>query len=211
MRRYIREAAVSYQQAASQGLALFNKDGRFVLYDPNGMLRALQTRNPEEQSYSEMDAALANNIYGYIELADVPRGEAWGASMVRQSAAKKGYGPFMYDIALTLAGSIVSDREKVSPAAEKVWQGYQKRSDVKKYPLDDITDPQTPTEVDDGDVFQGRDALNYAYSGANVNAQSLKSNHEKFLSSASSIFDGDKSYVDDALEAAADAFFRRMY
>ena len=162
-------------------------------------------------SYSEIDRMTAANILGYIELADVPEGEAWGASMVRQSAADKGYGPLMYDIAMSAAKSLVSDRDKVSPSAEKVWKVYQQRSDVKKLPLDDISDPKTASPKDDATVFPGRDALNFAYAGANVDVNALRQNHQRFVQMTKAKFGNDESFVDDALESAADSFFRRMY
>lgn len=207
----ILEAAVTSQAVSSQNLALFEKDNRFVLYDPAILLQAIKNRNPEEQSYSEMDAAAAGSILGYIELVEPPRGEAWNASMVRQSAAQKGYGPFMYDLAMAIAGRIISDRDKVSPAAEKIWNFYQNRNDISKHPLDDITDPKTPETQDDADIFDGRKSLNFAYSGAKVDPQKLRNSHTTFVKSLQNQLGYDSSMVDDVLEGAADSFFRKMY
>lgn len=211
MKRYISEAAVSLQQATSSGLALCQINGRYVLYNPKILLDVLKNRNSQEQSYSEMDAAAAAAILGYIELTDVPGGEAWGASMVRQSAAQKGYGPLMYDIAMSLAKVIISDRDKVSQSASKIWKFYQQRSDIKKLPLDDIKDPKTPDTKDDADVFPGQDELNFAYTGANTDVSALQSNHQNFLKNAQNELQYDQSSVEDALEGAADSFFRKMY
>jgi hypothetical protein len=59
---------------------------------------------------------------------------------VRLSAATKGYGPRLYDVAMEAAtengGMLTSDRNTVSGDAKKVWEYYFKnRGDVKKTPL----------------------------------------------------------------------------
>jgi len=99
----------------------------------------------------------------------------WGASTIKLSAAKPGWGPFLYDVVMSAEGGIVSDRETVSDSARRVWQYYKdSRPDVKAKPLDDITDPKTPSTRDDVEGYYPdghvetrsmppRNPLNYAY------------------------------------------------
>lgn len=59
---------------------------------------------------------------------------------VIRSSAKSGWGPFLYDIAIEVAtlngDGLIPDRNKVSPAATKVWEYYlNQRNDVKKHRL----------------------------------------------------------------------------
>lgn len=97
----------------------------------------------------------------------------WGASTVELSAAESGWGPFMYDVVMSLEGGLVPDRFSVSDAARGVWVKYKdSRSDVEAKPLDDPENPRTKTKRDDTSRFYGDDApvgkppenpLNYAY------------------------------------------------
>lgn len=56
---------------------------------------------------------------------------------VQLSVADKGWGPFMYDVAMARSGGLMPDRFSVSAAARRVWDHYyNERTDVKVTPLD---------------------------------------------------------------------------
>jgi hypothetical protein len=214
MKRRFHEAATSSARAESQGLALRVKGNSLLLYDPKGMTQALQVLDPEQQSFIEMDKNLSDHVFGFLEVIN-PVQPSWGAKIVRSASAQKGYGPLMYDIAMTLFGKIAPDRAQTSPAAENIWKYYNtQRPDIQKQKFDDVTAPKTPSKEDDAQIYPDRDpALNQAYSGASVGVENLKSNHERFVHEAEKIItksDAGTS-VEDWLETAADAFFRKMY
>lgn len=74
---------------------------------------------------------------------------AWGESIhgseltVKSVWAKKGYGPLLYEILMTIAGSdgATPHETKVSPQAQKVWQRFLQREDVKTKPK--TTNPES--------------------------------------------------------------------
>lgn len=125
------EAAVNAPKAKSQNLALAlipDGDGgrRAVLYRLNGSgPEALGTitlkSNPAGGSHSS--PALTNKV------------------QVKASAAEKGYGPFMYDVALGMAYPkfVMADRNSVSFEAARVWAHYlNSRPDVERVFLPDL-------------------------------------------------------------------------
>lgn len=64
---------------------------------------------------------------------------------VTWAAAAPGWGPLLYDVAMELATSkgdgLVSDRQGVSPAAQRVWRYYETRPDVTSEPASESTLP----------------------------------------------------------------------
>lgn len=97
----------------------------------------------------------------------------WGASTVELSASWSGWGPFMYDIVMSMEGGLVPDRSSVSDSARGVWRKYKdSRPDVEAKPLDDADEPRTKSKRDDTNRMHPDDApkgkppenpLNYAY------------------------------------------------
>lgn len=114
-----------------------------------------------------------------------PVGQAWNAKQVVKSAAQKGWGPLIYDIAMSYCDGLIPDRHEVSNKAKNVWKRYMNRSDVTHKKLDDIDNPRTPEKVDDT-VMNYSDDLNYAFF---LNANSvpetlnLLSNSDAFMQS----------------------------
>lgn len=89
-----------------------------------------------------------------IQRPDDLSGPCDGAWIVATSKAEKGWGPFLYDLALEWATSnggkgLTSDRDIVSNSAKNVWDFYaQKRNDVHSDQLDDTRNTLTPNEND---------------------------------------------------------------
>ena len=85
-----------------------------------------------------------------------PQDGCAGAYVIAGTAAEKGWGPFLYDIAIEWASmygeGLVPDRGLVSPEARHVWNYYMtKRGDVKKNQLDTPENQLTPTDDDNCD------------------------------------------------------------
>jgi len=73
------------------------------------------------------------------------------AYVISHTAAAPGWGPFLYDIALELAGEdgLMPDRQTVSEEALRVWKYYQdNRPDITWKQLDDLFNSLTPEEKD---------------------------------------------------------------
>ena len=157
-----------------------------------------------------------NSIIGMIELAschgDVP---SYGAYEVKYAAANQGYGPLLYDIAMSEYGAIISDRDgEVSNFARKIWKYYfTSRPDVLKLHLDDYENPQTPDRDDDGQIYDpatSENYLNYAYKCTQkIDITAMKQKHlacvDKFRNFKS------KGLFEDALGIEALGFFGKKY
>ena len=99
----------------------------------------------------------ANLILGTLAFKHVP-GRYYDAAIVKTAAAKKGFGPFLYDLVMANEGGLVADRSAVSDRAKNVWNYYfHKRPDVEHKLLDDMEHPKTPPEIDDGIVYVSTD------------------------------------------------------
>lgn len=164
--RHILEAAVAGQQAAAQNLALYRKGTGssvvYVLYDPT-------TFATELPKYQDAGGDIATVIYGYLDVKP-HNGDCWNAGEIKFSAARKGYGPLMYELAMSdFQNGLMSDRLSTSDAARNVWKKYAQRTDVGKKQLDDKTKPKTPSKADDCKFipdFDGEEAyLNNVYVG----------------------------------------------
>jgi len=193
---------VTTQQAAHEHLGLLAHGKALVLYDPNFYKEFLE----EDGIYNVSSAT--GGIKGYIKVVPGDHDSSWGAAEVVASAAVKGYGPMMYDIAMSKSDApLMPDRSSLSPKAAGVWKHYDKqRSDVKKLPIDDIDNPKTPDPKDDGRVWDpeqyGGDSVNKVYTGAHVDASQLMANSETFVKG----LDSPQEFV-KALLQAADVFF----
>lgn len=160
--RALLEAAVA-SSAAAKSLALFRKSGSggnviYVLYDPSTLEASLQDSGDP-----------TNVIFGYLDVKP-HKADCWGAGEVKFAAAQKGYGPLMYELAMSdFPNGIMPDRFSTSAAARNVWKRYAQRPDVKAKPFDDVLDPKTAPKTDDCKVmpdWDGEEAfLNAAYVG----------------------------------------------
>lgn len=63
--------------------------------------------------------------------------DGYGVWIVKESYAQSGWGPFLYDLAMEICGTIMSDRETVSGEAFNIWKTYQDgRADITRLQLD---------------------------------------------------------------------------
>jgi len=209
LRQYIRsvlaEGAVTPQQAAKQGLALYiNRDGSstdYVLYDATKLIDIVELG---------ADVPIVSCMKAMMNVDRPEKGVAWGAVSVSLSAAERGFGPLMYDIVMTQEGGLMADRGPVKPAAKKVWQYYKdQRPDVEAKLLDDKWNPKTAPTIDDGDVHPegAENPLNYAYFATRkLDITQLRKNHYSAIKQLEMLeFD-----IDD-LQQLAVVYFSKRY
>jgi hypothetical protein len=145
------------------------------------------------------------------------KGDCWDAAEIKFSAAQKGYGPLMYELAMSDFGKIMSDHGAGSSgSARGVWQKYDQRADVKKLPFDDVKNPKTPPKNDDCKLIPDVDGdvayLNQAYAGKGdvSGKQTLMRAHQALVGQMQA--DGYKpGDVELALRMMGDEYFGHRY
>lgn len=212
--RHILEAAVASKQAAGQGLALYRKGTGvsvvYVLYDPAKLSEQIPL-------WQDAGGDVSQVIYGYLDVKP-HKGDCWNAGEIKFSAAQKGYGPLMYELAMSdFENGLMPDRNSTSAAARKVWQVYNQRSDVQKKPLDNKAQPKTPPKADDCRMipdFDGDEAyLNQAYVGsgdAGGKAQMMQLHKDSVATIADQLKMAPKE-VEQAIYSMGDEYFGTRY
>ena len=220
LRKYVRAVLVEVmkttQDAAGSNLALMRvTDGQgkntYVLYVPSAVEQMLVSGDIKHENISRA-------IVGFMYVQP-HQGEAWNAGEVKLSAAQKGYGPLMYQYAMSdFAGGLFPDRGSTSQKARVVWQRYNQDSSVEKKPFDDPKNPKTPEPIDDmvaarGTTYDGDEAyLNQAYDapGDASGRSSLMAAHQQFLTAmAAKKFT--KNVVESMIENIGDEYFSMRY
>lgn len=184
------EAAANPSAAVSAGLALAEHNKMYMLYDPQYYVNKLTQINKEAIENSlEQILRDPGGMKGFVEITNSSlKAPCYGAWMISASAADKGFGPLLYDIAMATSPNhtLIPDRRTVSDSARNIWKFYlERRKDVQKLPLDNFKDPKTPDKNDDCQVYDDWSAeeLDYAYRSPNIpqGIQGLFSNHQKFM------------------------------
>lgn len=173
----LREEAVTPKQASH--LALYVQrdasDMRCILYDTE-ILKALyqahakfyNTPDIETIRSTQLHESIPNPVFGMIRVEMSKEYDSW---VVQNSAAEKGYGPLMYDIAFSFAGEkgLTPDRHSIRPAAKNVW----KHLFLKRSSEFDITPLKYSTE---------RNQLRYS-NQSDVKQHSYGNDEERYLDS----------------------------
>jgi hypothetical protein len=214
--RRLLEAAIKGKVAASQGLALLRSSKgpgvEYILYNPAKFYELAQGV-PKDRLESIDPSEM---IYGYLDVRS-HKDECWNAAEIKFSAARKGFGPLMYELAMSDFGKIMSDHGSgSSPSARAVWQKYANRSDVETLPFDDVKNPKTPPKVDDCKIIPELDGknsyLNAAYAGAGDSSGKTKMMRAHDLLVDLMVSDGHKkSDVELGLRMIADEYFAMRY
>jgi hypothetical protein len=187
------EAAKSQSDAMSQNLALYvqREDGVFqlVLYDPS------------------LIQNIRSSIIGFIK---VKFKNGCGNWIVKYAAANNGFGPLMYELAMSLIypDYLRSDNESVSSEAQRVWTFFLKnrRSEFKSEKVADQAPGKTNCLPALGTKEEG---VQYSFSINNpINYSNLEETHEKVAYDMR--IPGRKEFQ-TKLVAAGEAFFWRMY
>lgn len=216
IRNILVEAAMTTANASNSGLALMratDKQGRntYILYEPSIVEQMITSGDIR---YDQ----IAKGIVGYISVRP-HQGECWNAGEVKLSAAQKGYGPLMYQIAMTdFAGGLFPDRGSTSTAARTVWQKYVQRGDVEKMPFDDVKNPKTPDPADDCSLASGTSLndetafLNQAYDapGDASGRSNLMAAHAQFIANMEAK-GFKKNVVESTIENVGDEYFSARY
>lgn len=136
----IDEAAIAISQARTEKLALAIIKGRqygrvsTVLYSPDLILNNIADVKSTLRQYSPAREIISDAIIGYLSFEDYSK----GFKVISLSRANHGYGPMLYDIALSLIypESLMPDRHCVSVEAQKVWSYYfSNRPDIIHEPV----------------------------------------------------------------------------
>ncbi len=127
---WLDEEMISLDQATSQGIAFhINKNQHFirlVLFKPEAAEHYFRT-NPKERVMLRKEVFVG----WLVMLKNSGCGLAKGYE-IKLSNANKGYGPLLYELAMsaTNGGWLMSDRKSVSDKAVHVWNRMFERSDV---------------------------------------------------------------------------------
>lgn len=201
----IDEMAVAPEQATQANLALFvekrGSDTDIILYKPDVFEEACRLKS--KGMHAMMIYRQAQPVVGAIFIEFKSKCNAWESTA---TAAEKGYGPLMYDIALSYTGptGVMSDRSSVSQAARKVWQYYftKRRNDIEVEPLEE---PVCQFKGSDSEEF-----LNYKFKLKNpVNITQLEQNHAQVIKKLEARFQ--EVNVQDFLSEMGSKFFSVKY
>lgn len=224
MNRLLREfISLSLKEAAAspEGLALHvgmkGKWTLLVMWDPAALIDII-SKLPEKHAYpKDVSDTLLNIVEQWvlamITLGDEMPKDHWGGREVISSGARKGYGPAIYDLAMSMFGPLYSDRQSVSPSAQNIWDFYMKRGDVKRLPFDDIQDPKTPPREDDSEIYPEKPSLNAAYmlKSQHASTRALLDKNNTAVKVVAEMLQWDVGQVRELLLSAGDEFFGVKY
>lgn len=160
-----------------------------VLYNVSALKGVKKTK----RSSASYTAAVQRSVVGFMELGVTRGGRPNNAvevlgSWVREKG--KGYGKKMYGYAMAIApaNTIMSDREQVTPDAQRMWLSIAKDPRVTREPIDDKWHPakgsdafhddhHTPYPSDDGLTFDGNSPALAGLSGEDLKAAIDALNH----------------------------------
>lgn len=224
IRKFIRTILEAAQNSSDVALLMDDSGSvkSLILWKPSILLKQFEKFEDDlrwVRIAQLMKESSSEWMFGFMKL-DAPQSGrvGYGAWEVKLSAAQKGYGPLLYDAAMSVCGSITASRDKVSSQAERVWDFYNKsRSDVKKLPFDDIDDPKTPSTDDDA-VLIGQDhpSLDFAYEGSpsDINSMIVKNQEgiDEFDSMLSDLgIDVGSNKIESVILEIGRAFFAGKY
>lgn len=211
-----------------------------TLYRPEELMNILEVfvdpRIPERlpSEYDMVNILLRNNcIAGYIDVgpSSSPCNGAWQVDL----AAGKGLGKTLYSVgyAMTPNNRLVSDRKSVSRSAYAAWSKASTK--LKSLPLDDVTNPQTPSPDDDCFLHKGTDTdcgmargsdparpmrdpevLNRAYEGPPDSREllsRLQAAHVSTMKEVENIYTSDKliELLEKSMGLAGEEYFWKNY
>lgn len=188
------ESAVHVSAMARQGLALLttgdNMLRKYVLWDWEEYQDALEQ--------DQIDPSKV--IVGYIKIKNSPACDMW---TVETSAAQQGYGPGMYDIAMSdiFPDGLTSDRHTTSNSARKVWNYMftNRAHEIDRVPAEEVcqTNQTEPS-----------DPLNFVYKMKSYTRRDLNGIKENHLKAKQKINDPN---LDSKIQILAGRFFARKY
>lgn len=208
MKKILTEAAKNLLDAKSTDLALFkyNSIGADERSELTFSLYKINDISEIDISYNGTPYLNDIDVYATITLIDA-KTPSWNAREVYCVSAEKGWGPLMYDIAMSEVGPLMAYRSgDISKYAQKVWFNYMyKRPDVKRLYLDDIKHPRTKRIIDDSDVYRPKTKINpfnyVYYLDHKLDLQELYRNNESYVKQLINSIEEDPSdYTEDYSE-----------
>jgi TfoX/Sxy family transcriptional regulator of competence genes len=201
----LREKAKTIQELEKENLALLITDDAgdlmFVLYEPSKMQSAFD-------KYSKY--ALIYAIKGMMAIRKNEKGNFYHVLRV---AANRGYGPTLYDVAMSRIKPLplAADRNSTSEDAQRVWEYmyHERQKDFNLIPL-----PTTDEEFGFGvgsknkEFLQDNPVFQYAYE------IKVKRNLSKLIKANDSFFNSNLRVQDklrQTLKQTADMFFNDLY
>ena len=161
LRRYIRQMLLT---EAAKGV-LDIPDGYFIIMRTEGDEWARWEFVKGSKNYYKT-AYHPDAVYGHMDIGKIHKdryGNCLDAWMVRMSNAKDGFGPLLYDIAVEYAtqmgSGLISDRGKITPAAQRVWDHYYQNRvglDIEMEQLDNENDSFKNGPEDDCNQYGAR-------------------------------------------------------
>lgn len=214
LQEYVKLLIERAADVSDKALGIYPGEGgqMIVIWDPAAMIESLSS-GKGETAKEKIQRSSTNWIMGMMTIAS-PKSDHWRGWEVKASAAQRGFGPGIYDIAMSLFGAIYSDRSSVSGSARRVWDYYKiQRPDIKKLPFDDKNIQKTSPTLDDGDVFPGGgdNPLNYAYKGAKMSTGSMRNKHNTAIAEIGKLSRISPADLNGLIVEAAEEFFASKY
>lgn len=197
------EVAMSVSDAESLKLALFinEKEQELVLYNPNKFYKLVEIIDKTDNYPKEIGQN--NVIVGCISVNLRHNKEV---SNVTSIAAEPGFGPLMYELAMSVFGPITNDEEGgTSIEATSVWKKFLSKSEDPKGNVEKKR-RKIPPFGDLTKIIPGITNYKFGIKEPHDFKQLVK-NHEKIISQL--FFD--KNWILDILETEANEYFKLRY
>lgn len=202
------EAAVQMGQLESGNIALYipgdDSDKTYILYDTQATKKALQEEN--EPKYE--DDPTSAYIVAYVSTSFF---ELCGFWLMNMTAARKGYGPIIYEIVMSnVSPAFVSaDRKSVTPDARRVWQYFYNHR-AHEFDIKKIDASQTDEAC--AHANSGEDqSLSLMFSlKTKLNTGNLQSKHKQFVNEMKAL-GIDEQKVDQFIHDKGFIFYRENY
>ncbi len=208
------EAAVDAKSAATFGFALYKRARgnyvNYILYDPKTFKTCAKFFNDDE-FYSNFAPKV---IVGYVS-TEIAQNKCNNATEIAASAARQGFGPLMYDIAMSdNVNGIYADRGGTSNAAQQVWKHYLlNRGDVEIAPFDNEDEPKTPPPEDDCQFVDNK-TLDQSFKmkkRASSLTTRLLNKHENLMKKMTQLGPPTRVFLEEKLFELADDYFFTRY
>lgn len=172
----------------------------YCLYDYLHMIEILNDQE-DQIGYMNRQRIMMSNFINNVGATDAIKGYIQvetniGYGSVMSSAGVKGFGPLMYEIAMSKVDKLRSD-DSVSQSARRIWQVFYTRPDIDK-------------EIIDADEDE-TDPLNYFYSGASVNTRVLQNVDAEFVEHLTDKIGMSHGLVDKFFKIACVEFFYKLF
>lgn len=192
----LKEKAKSLNDVRKNNIALWIKDKGYEkvysLYIPNKAMEMMK----DFTKYNAIDA-----LIGTISIGKSKRCGGW---VVIHVAAQQGYGPLLYDIAMSDISpeGLASDRKSVTPAAQEVWN-YNLTNRNNEFNIVDV-----PENCRNPMGDSRKPALNKFFAiKKKINFAPLVANHENFKTSLGTL----QNKFDIYMTHAEQWFFEDLY